>query len=123
MIEITDEQFAILIDEAFETLPKTHRQAVKNVAITYQDEPSPDQREQLQLAGNETLFGLYEGVSLPRRMGNTGYGPDKITIFKGPITASARTISQLKEQIRHTLWHEIAHYFGLDHRRIHELEQ
>jgi len=49
--------------------------------------------------------------------------PDKITLFKLPLCASVSTETALREQIRHTLWHEIAHYFGLDHDRIHELER
>ena len=123
MIEIADEQFAQLIAEAMDELPKTHMAAVKNVAIVYADDPTPEQREELRLRHDQTLFGLYEGVPLARRQGVTNYAPDKITIFKHPICMSANTPAELKEQIKHTLWHEIAHYFGLDHNRIHELEQ
>jgi predicted Zn-dependent protease with MMP-like domain len=48
--------------------------------------------------------------------------PDKITLFKKPLEMQAGTLNELREAIRHTLWHEIAHYYGLDHRKIHELE-
>jgi predicted Zn-dependent protease with MMP-like domain len=48
--------------------------------------------------------------------------PDKITLFREPLQYRADTAEQLKEEIKHTLWHEIAHYYGLDHKRIHELE-
>lgn len=122
-MEVSDEQFADMIAAAFERLPKVHRDAVKNVAILYADEPTPEQREQLQLRHNQTLFGLYEGTPLPRRQGQTSYMPDKITLFKLPMLAAVDSLSQLREQIGHTLWHEVAHYFGLDHDRIHELER
>lgn len=122
MIELTDDAFAALIADAIDRLPPDHLRAVENVAIVYADDPTPEQRQQLKLAGNETLFGLYEGVSRTRRQGTSGYLPDKITIFKNPILHSVQTEDELKEQIYHTLWHEIAHYFGLDHQRIHELE-
>ncbi len=122
MIEVSDEQFAEMIDQAFDTLPKEHRKAVKNVAIIYADDPTPKQREELRLQCNETLFGLYEGTPLTRRQGHTGYGPDKITLFKNPMLAYVTTLPQLHEQIRHTLWHEVAHYFGLNHEQIHKLE-
>ncbi len=123
MIDLTDEQFAEFIAQAVTRLPRTHRDAIKNVAIVYEDEPSLEQRERLKLACNQTLFGLYEGVPLTRRMGVTNYGPDKITIFKGPLTRSVDTFPELRKAIHHTVWHEVAHYFGLDHDRIHELER
>jgi predicted Zn-dependent protease with MMP-like domain len=88
-----------------------------------QDWPSEEQRQQLQLRNDQTLYGLYEGVPLSQRQGMPKTLPDKITLFKGPLTASARFEGDLREQIRHTLWHEIGHYYGLDHKRIHELEQ
>ena len=123
MIDISDDQFADMIADAMEELPKTHMDAVENVAIVYADEPTPAQRRELKLQCHETLFGLYEGVPLARRQGMTHFPPDKITIFKQPILEYAQSINELKAQIKHTLWHEIAHYFGLDHARIHELEQ
>ena len=123
MIEISDDDFSALIADAVTRLPREHRGAIKNVAIVYENEPSREQRERLRLTCNQTLFGLYEGVPLTRRMGMTNYGPDKITIFKGPITRSVQTLPDLRKEIYHTVWHEVAHYFGLDHDRIHELEQ
>lgn len=123
MIDVSDEEFSALIADALDRLPREHRTAIKNVAIVYEDHPSQEQRERLKLACNQTLFGLYEGVPLPQRMGGTGYGPDKITIFKGPITASVNSLHELQKEVYHTLWHEVAHYFGLNHDRIHELEQ
>lgn len=122
MIEIGDEQFAELISEVMEELPREHMQAVKNVAIVYADEPTGSQREQLSLRDHESLFGLYEGVPLARRQGVTSYPPDKITIFKQPIIAYVGSYAELRAQVKHTLWHEIAHYFGLDHPAIHALE-
>ncbi len=70
----------------------------------------------------KTLYGLYEGVPLSMRQGTTPLLPDKITLFKNPLSHGAVTIPDVKEEIRHTLWHEIGHYYGLDHARIAELE-
>lgn len=123
MIEVTDEQFSESISKAFDRLPKTHRDAVKNVAIVYADEPTANQRMQLALRHDQTLFGLYEGVPLAKRAGVTSYGPDKITIFKWPICMVVNTTEELDEQVWHTLWHEIAHYFGLNHDDIRRREQ
>jgi predicted Zn-dependent protease with MMP-like domain len=124
MFIVSDKQFAELIDEAFESLPRAHRKAVKNVALVYADDPTPEQREQLRLQCNETLYGLYEGVPLTRRQGATyNYPPDKITIFKGPMQNEATSLGDLREKVHHTVWHEVAHYFGLNHEDIHRLER
>lgn len=122
MIEVTDEEFQQLIDEALGELPGEHVKNIKNIAILYEEEPTPEQREQLRLQGNQTLLGLYEGIPLPERQGQTRVLPDKITLFKLPLCYQADTRTELKEAIRHTLWHEIAHYYGLGHGRISELE-
>lgn len=124
MLSISDDQFADLIDEALGELPQEYVKRMQEaVAIVWEDEPTEEQREQLKLHANETLFGLYEGLPLPQRYsGYTKITPDKITIFKNPILHYCHDMRELKEQIKHTVWHEMAHYFGLDHKRIHELE-
>lgn len=122
MIHVSDEQFADFIDDAIESLPEVHRNSIDNVAIVYADEPTPEQREAQGLNEYQTLFGLYEGVPLAQRNGSTSFGPDKITIFKLPMEAQSETLEDLKEHVRHTVWHEVAHYFGLDHDQIHALE-
>jgi predicted Zn-dependent protease with MMP-like domain len=122
MIQVSDEEFQKLIDEALSELPGEHVKNIKNVAILYEDRPTPEQREKLQLRHDQTLLGLYEGTPLSQRQGMTHVLPDKITLFREPLSYHANTAVELKAEIRHTLWHEIAHYYGLDHDRIHELE-
>lgn len=121
-MNVSDEQFQQLIDQALASLPGEHAAGIKNVAILYEHEPTPEQRQKLQLRDDQTIFGLYEGTPLSQRQGRPTILPDKITIFKAPMERYCNTLPQLKEQIRHTLWHEIAHYYGLDHPRIRELE-
>lgn len=122
MIQVSDEQFQGLINQALAELPGEHAQNIKNVAILYEDEPTLRQREELKLRGDQTLLGLYQGMPLSQRQGMTRLLPDKITLFRKPLETQADTLAGLKESIKHTLWHEIAHYYGLDHRKIHELE-
>ena len=123
MLDVSDELFDQMISKAMDSLPKTHMGAIKNVAIVYEDEPSERQRQELKLLCHQTLFGLYEGVPLARRQGGTHFPPDKITIFKRPMLEYVDSLEELQAQIRHTLWHEVAHYFGLDHAQIHKLER
>ncbi len=123
MIELNEKEFEGIIADAMDSLPERFLEHVKNVAITWADEPTPEQRIKQQLRPNQTLFGLYEGIPLTRR--GDSYNlvlPDKITIFKNPILYASHDLAEAKQQVKHTLWHEIAHHYGLDHDRIHELE-
>lgn len=104
-------------------LPQQYIERLNNVAIVYEDEPSAEQRQKLKLRCDQSLFGLYEGIPLTKR--GAGYNlvlPDKITIFKNPIIDFSNDLEGFKQQVKRTLWHEIAHYYGLDHDRIHHLE-
>ena len=122
MVQVSDDEFQALINQALGELPGEHVRNIKNVAILYEDEPTLEQRAKANLGQNQTLLGLYEGVPLSRRQGLVRTLPDKITLFKLPLSYRATSLSELKEDIRHTLWHEIAHYYGLDHDQIHNLE-
>ncbi len=123
MVQVDDTQFAALTEAALNSLPGLHARNISNVAIVYADQPTQEQRQQLKLRHDQTLFGLYEGVPLPQRQGQIRVLPDKITLFKLPLAAASNSLPELQENIRHTLWHEIGHYYGLDHSRIHELER
>lgn len=119
----TDKAFSKLIGQALDELPEKYTSRLNNVLITYEDEPTAQQRQKLKLRCNQTLFGLYEGIPLTARGNNYNLVlPDKITLFKLPLFYNSKNEADFKAQIKHTLWHEIAHYFGLDHSRIHKLE-
>lgn len=123
MIDLTDEDFDRLITRAMDELPQKYILGLENVAIVQADEPTPEQRVKMKLDDNHLLLGLYEGIPLTQRgNGYTFVLPDKITLFKKQILAVAHTHEMLFEQIKRTLWHEIAHYYGLDHKRIDELQ-
>jgi len=123
MMTLSDEEFDQLITRAMDELPQKYIEGLDNVAIVYEDEPSPEQKVKMKLDNHHLLLGLYEGIPLTQR-GN-GYSfvlPDKITLFKYPILAVTNDEEGLFEQIKRTLWHEIAHYYGLNHNRIDELQ-
>lgn len=124
MLQLSDEQFEQLIAQALDELPQDYvKKMQENVAVTWASEPTEQQRQELKLRCDQTLFGLYEGLPLTQRYnGGTKLTPDKITIFKNPILSFSRNEYDLVNQIKNTVWHEMAHYFGLDHKRIHELE-
>lgn len=122
-MKVDDTEFEAMISRALEELPEEYVKNLDNVAITYADEPSVEQRQKNKLRHNQTLFGLYEGVPLTKR--GAGYNlvlPDKITIFKNPMLHATHDRPSLYTQVKHTLWHEIAHFYGLGHDRIREIE-
>ncbi len=116
------EAFEQLVIEALEGLPQEILNYLDNVAITIADWPTPDELARAGVASGYTLFGLYEGVPLTGR--TTHYGlvpPDKITIFRGPLLRRFRTKQRLREEVRRTIIHEIAHHFGMTEEQIRRL--
>lgn len=123
MLSISDEEFDRLVTKAMDDLPQDYIKGLDNVAILYADYPDEYQREKARLDNRHMLLGLYEGIPLTQR--GAGYSfvlPDKITLFKNSILAVSHNPEELFEQIKRTLWHEIAHYYGLNHRDMHRLQ-
>lgn len=113
-----DDLLEALVIDAIDRLPEAFRERLGSVAIVIEDEPTP---AQLASVGARGLFGLYQGV--PR----TAYGaeqaavPSKITLFRGPLLRAHRTPDRLAAGVADTVYHEIAHHFGISDARLHEL--
>ena len=104
-------------------LPQEYIKGLDNVAVVYADEPDEYQKDKSGLRSGDLLLGLYEGIPLTSRgAGYTFVLPDKITIFKLALLHISTTPDDLFENVKRTLWHEIAHFYGLDHDRIDFLE-
>jgi len=119
---MTQEEFQALVAEALDDLPPEVLEKMDNVAITVAYWPSRTQLARTGVKSPHTLFGLYEGVPLTKR--GIHYGmvpPDRITLFQGPLEAACRTMAAMRELVRRTVIHEIAHHFGIDEDRIREL--
>lgn len=124
MQTISDEQFDQIITRAMDELPQQYIRGLDNVAIVYADDPTPEQKEKMHLDNNHLLLGLYEGIPMTKRgAGYTFVLPDKITLFKNQILAVSHDYSSLFEQTKRTLWHEIAHFYGLSHVDMDRLQQ
>lgn len=111
---------ARLMRRALDDLPPQYAEQLDNVQFQLRRAPSPRDRRRLQL-GNSMLYGLYEGVPLTQR--GSGYDrvlPDRITLFWGPLVRSFPEEDELAREVRNTLYHEIAHYFGMDEEELHD---
>jgi len=116
------ERFERIVTEAVENLPPYLRDSLENIDIIVQDWPSETQLEEVGLRRRQDLFGLYEGIPLPKR--GRGYNmvlPDRITIFQKPIEMRYHSEEKMILRIQNTVRHEIAHYFGISDSRLREM--
>jgi len=122
--EVRPSEFDLLVEEAYAAIPRRFRRRLKNVAIVVEPEPSPAQLARGRVPRGSTLLGLYEGRPLTTRSVFEPFAmPDRITIFQGPHERLARSPEHLLQLIRDTVWHEIAHYFGMDERQVRAAER
>jgi predicted Zn-dependent protease with MMP-like domain len=112
-LDVSREDFEVLVGEELDTLPDDVVDGLINVAILVQDRPDD---------GSLDLLGLYDGISLTRRS-HYGFGelPDRILIFREPLLMICATFEELREQVHVTLVHEIAHFYGIDDAKLDEL--
>jgi len=112
-VDITDEEFDALVEEALDTIPQELWDRVDNVVVLVEDEPPEDEPD---------LLGVYDGISLSER--DSMYGavlPDRVTLFRRPLKEMCDDRDDLAEEIAITVVHEIGHFFGLEEDELHEL--
>ena len=108
---------------ALDGLPKEFRERLHNVEIVVEKRPKKSLLLSVGLdPQRDTLYGLYQGTPLPDRSAfDPPVLPDKITLFSEPLLADFTDPAELRNQIRITVLHEIAHYFGMDDDEIDKL--
>ncbi|MEJ5886902.1 metallopeptidase family protein [Pseudokineococcus marinus] len=125
-----DEEFEAAVGDGLDRIPEELAAAMSNVVVLVADEPDEEQLAEARAAGDldtgdpaATLLGLYEGTPLTERDGwwDAGSLPDRITVFKGPLLRLCDDVEDLVEEVAVTVVHEVAHHFGIDDERLHEL--
>jgi predicted Zn-dependent protease with MMP-like domain len=111
-MELDRAAFDALVEHALDEIPEEIAAAVHNVVVLVEDDPPSDEPD---------LLGVYDGVSLTERTTDHGGLPDRITIFRRPLVELGRTPEELMREVRITVVHEVAHHFGIDDLRLHEL--
>lgn len=112
-----------MVAEALDNLPKVFQDALENVEVVIEDEPTPDQSRSVDSPRKLLVLGLYQGVPLVRRGHHYGQVlPDKVSIFKKNIERICETNEDIKRVVTHTLQHELAHHFGISDQRLKDLD-
>jgi predicted Zn-dependent protease with MMP-like domain len=113
--------FDELVDRALATIPMPFAAALDEVAIVIEDEPTPEQLRENELAPDDTLYGLYEGV--PRTDWGADWAslPNRIILFRLPLEADFADPDDLADEVWVTVVHELAHHLGIEDDRLHEL--
>ena len=125
MFKVSREEFEAMVQEAVDELPEALRERMSNVAVVVKDQPSRSDLHDAHRVGEDDpdgLFGLYRGVPLPKR----GFHydrvlPDLITIYQSTHEWECDSLEELRDEVRITVRHEIAHHFGIDDDRLEEL--
>ena len=117
-------EFDRLVAAAYARIPARFRRRMKNIAMVVEPEPAPAQLARGRAPRGSTLLGLYEGRPLTRRSVFEPFAmPDRITIFQGPHERLARGPEHLARLVEDTVWHEVAHYFGMNELQVRAAER
>jgi len=117
-------EFEKLVNEAISNMPEKIQKLLENVEIVIDDWPTQNQLQKVGLSNKYSLLGLYEGIPKTKRGAHyANVLPDKITIFQKVIERIAKDEDDIKRIVEKTVWHEIAHHFGFDEKRVRELEK
>ena len=117
-MRVSREEFEALVEEALAQLPEEFAEALDNVAVMVEEEPSDDDLEGVGIdpedPDRDELFGLYQGTPLTDRDSFYSGLPDRVLIYRGPILRACSTRREVIREVRETVQHELGHYFGME---------
>jgi len=113
--------FEELVERALAAVPMPFAEALDEVAIVIEDEPTADQLGDTEQDPDATLYGLYEGVPRTDWGADWAAVPNRITLFRLPLEADFADPDELEDEVWLTVVHELAHHLGIDDARLHEL--
>jgi predicted Zn-dependent protease with MMP-like domain len=113
--------FERLVDRALAAIPAPYRDALREVAIVIEDEPSLEQLRENDIEPGDSMYGLYEGVPRNEYAADWAASPNRISLFRLPLEEDFADPLELEEEVRMTVLHELAHHLGIDDDRLDEL--
>lgn len=116
-----EDTFEAVVIEALDSLPDEFSRYLNRIEVIIEDRPGREHRRDVGLKPWQSLYGLYQGVPLTDRVGGDPILPDRITIFREPLVRDFHGRADLRDQIRRTVLHELAHFFGISDDRLREL--
>jgi predicted Zn-dependent protease with MMP-like domain len=119
---VTRREFERLVEQALGSLPAEFRRYLENVEVVVRPRPDPALLDEMGVPEDETLFGLYQGTPMTERQSSLEpLMPDQILIFQEPIEEACATRAEIQAEVRRTVVHEVAHFFGIDEERLQDL--
>ena len=115
------QRFEVLVEQALDSLPPGVKRLLENVAVVIDDEPSAEQLHENGMHVEDTLYGLYEGVSPVTYGAHMVPFPNKITLFRLPLEEDFPDPDDLAREVQKTVVHELGHHAGMNEQRLHVL--
>jgi predicted Zn-dependent protease with MMP-like domain len=123
-MKVSRRRFEALVHEALRTIPARFREEMRNVAVVIEEEPEPELLAEMGIEPPDSLYGLYQGIPLTERSWSDGQSlPDRVVLYRGPITEDAEDEDDLMVIVAETVIHEFGHYFGLSEDEIEDIEE
>lgn len=125
MIDVPRQEFEELVERSLRSLPSAFKRRIDNVAVLVEEWPRAEDLDTAGVPPGDTLLGLYQGVSYPRREPTSYHGalPDRLVLYRGPICEASAAPQDVERTVRETVIHEVGHYFGLTESEIRRAER
>ena len=122
MSSMDEDEFQVLVEQAWDALPEDYRSHVDNVEVVVEAWPDDRTLHLAHVRHSRQLLGFYHGVPLTERtLGYNMVPPDRINIYREPILLICHSDEEVRATVQHVLRHEIAHHFGISDARLHEI--
>lgn len=123
MVKVTKKRFEALVEEGIRAIPDKFLSQMNNLVIVAEDAPSLDQLSESGVEKGDDLLGLFEGLTAGEQGSGPWELPSKISIFQRASEAEASSEKELAEIVNETVWHELAHYFGMEEDEVRTSEE
>lgn len=123
MFKVSREHFEALVEDGIRAIPEQFREQMRNLVIVAEAFPTKEQLQENGIEEDDDLLGLFEGLMAGEQGSGPWELPSKISIFQRASEEEAETGEELAEIVTETVWHEVAHYFGMEEDEVRTSEE